>query len=190
MMAQDAVTAFIKKNKALIEKIKPSFFEVTVAMAFEYFADNEVDIAVIETGLGGRLDSTNVITPILSIITNISYDHQYLLGDTLAEIAGEKAGIIKEKIPVVIGKEDPETNPVFSQKARAMHAPIYHAETNILHNNPNADSGTLKAEFSNKRTGSVYHILTDMSGQYQFENIATVLQSADVLNDTGLKLSK
>lgn len=94
-------------------------------MAFDYFADNKVDIAIIETGLGGRLDSTNVITPELSVITNISYDHQYLLGNTLAEIAAEKAGIIKANIPVVIGRKNEETDAVFIQKATSVHASLF-----------------------------------------------------------------
>jgi len=190
MIDQKAVTGFIKKNQKLIDKIQPSFFEVTVAMAFDYFAQNEVDIAVIETGLGGRLDSTNVIKPLISVITNISYDHQNLLGDTLAEIASEKAGIIKERVPVVIGKQDPETNPVFSQKAKEMHSILYHADTNTSYKKDHGSDGTLKAEFMMKRSGSVYHIVSPLSGNYQFENIATVLQSIEILNDKGFNASK
>ena len=190
MISQDAVSGFIKKQKTLIEKIKPSFFEVTVAMAFEYFAENEVEIAIIETGLGGRLDSTNVIKPILSVITNISYDHQYLLGNTLAEIASEKAGIIKSRVPVVIGKSDPETNPVFSHKVKEMHTVLFHADANIICKNPHLENGILKAEFVNKRSDSVYHILSPLSGQYQLENITTVLQSVEVLNNNGFSLNK
>ena len=106
----------------------PSFFELTTAMAFKYFADEQVDVAVIEVGLGGRLDSTNIITPILSVITNIALDHTQFLGSTLAEIAAEKAGIIKRGVPVVIGEATPETRPVFEQKAREMEAPIFFAE--------------------------------------------------------------
>jgi len=190
MIDQKTVTAFIKKNQKLIDKMQPSFFEVTVAMAFEYFAANEVDIAVIETGLGGRLDSTNVIKPVLSVITNISYDHQNLLGETLAEIASEKAGIIKARVPVVIGKQDPETDPVFSKKAKEMNSPLFQAAANIVYKNPHLDNGMLKAEYMNKRSGSIYHVLSPLSGQYQLENITTVLQSVEVLNDKDFKLSK
>ncbi len=190
MISKEAVSAFVKKQKSLIEKIEPSFFEVTVAMAFEYFAENEVDIAIIETGLGGRLDSTNVIKPLLSVITNISYDHQYLLGNTLPEIAAEKAGIIKERVPVVIGKSDPETNPVFSQKAKEMHSIIFYADANIICKNPHLENGLLKAGFINKRSESVYHILSPLSGQYQLENITTVLQSVEVLNNNGFSINK
>jgi len=190
MIDQKTVTAFVKKNQKLIDKMQPSFFEVTVAMAFEYFAANEVDIAIIETGLGGRLDSTNVIKPLLSVITNISYDHQSLLGETLAEIATEKAGIIKTRVPVVIGKQDPETDPVFSKKAKEMNSAIFYADANIAYKNPHLENGTLKAEYMNKRSGSVYHVLSPLSGQYQLENITTVLQSVEILNDKDFKLSK
>ncbi len=117
------VSEFVKRIQPLAEEIDPSFFEVTVAMAFDYFAQERVDIAIVEVGLGGRLDSTNVITPELSLITNIGYDHMNLLGDTLAKIAFEKAGIIKHKVPVVIGEHQPETAPVFEQRAAAEQAP-------------------------------------------------------------------
>ncbi|MBR5634319.1 MAG: bifunctional folylpolyglutamate synthase/dihydrofolate synthase, partial [Prevotella sp.] len=110
------------------ERLSPSFFELTTAMAFKYFADEQVDVAVIEVGLGGRLDSTNIITPMLSVITNIALDHTQFLGSTIAEIAAEKAGIIKRGVPVVIGEATPETRPVFEQKAREMEAPIFFAE--------------------------------------------------------------
>ena len=109
-------------------RLSPSFFELTTAMAFKYFADEQVDVAVIEVGLGGRLDSTNIITPMLSVITNIALDHTQFLGSTLAEIAAEKAGIIKRGVPVVIGEATPETRPVFEQKAQEMEAPIFFAE--------------------------------------------------------------
>ncbi|KAA3622080.1 MAG: bifunctional folylpolyglutamate synthase/dihydrofolate synthase [Bacteroidetes bacterium] len=125
---QHFVIEFVETNKALFEEIKPSFFEISVAMAFSWFARKKVDIAVIETGLGGRLDSTNIVNPLLSIITNISYDHQNFLGDTLPLIAGEKAGIIKPDTPVVIGETHPETKPVFEQMAQKQNAPIYFAD--------------------------------------------------------------
>src|SRR5206468_682691 len=118
---------FVNTHKELIEEIEPSFFEITVAMAFDHFCKSGVEIAVIETGLGGRLDSTNIIIPILSVITNISLDHQNMLGDTIGEIAFEKAGIIKKGIPVVIGQKLPETDPVFRKKESAENAPLYYA---------------------------------------------------------------
>src|SRR5438045_7362180 len=118
MVPEKFIITFVEKTKAITEKIEPSFFELTVAMAFEYFAKEQVDIAVIETGLGGRLDSTNIITPILSVITNIGLDHMNLLGDTLEKIAFEKAGIIKQGVPVVIGEYQEKTASVFKEKAQ------------------------------------------------------------------------
>lgn len=122
------VANYIQWNNQTAKRLFPSFFELTTAMAFKYFADQQVDIAVIEVGLGGRLDCTNIITPILSVITNISFDHTGFLGDTLAKIAAEKAGIIKENIPVVIGEYTEETRPVFEAKAKEKHAPITFAQ--------------------------------------------------------------
>ena len=121
------VVDFVEKTRPLIEKIHPSFFEITVAMAFDYFARKQVDIAVVEVGLGGRLDSTNIINPLLSIITNIGWDHMNMLGNTLEAIAGEKAGIIKENTPVIIGEKHPETTTVFEAQASTKHAPLYFA---------------------------------------------------------------
>ena len=123
-ISEEAVVEFVQDHRPLIDRVKPSFFEITVAMAFDYFADQEVDIAVVEVGLGGRLDSTNIITPLLSVITNISYDHQAILGNTLPEIAGEKAGIIKSRIPVVIGEYQQEVAKVFRDKALIAEAPF------------------------------------------------------------------
>ncbi|MCQ2331068.1 MAG: bifunctional folylpolyglutamate synthase/dihydrofolate synthase [Paludibacteraceae bacterium] len=118
MIPQEAVVRFVEENKTFLDQLRPSFFETAMAMAFWYFAEQQVDIAVIEVGLGGRLDSTNIITPLLSVITNIGMDHTEFLGDTLAQIAGEKAGIIKPHVPCVIGETDPETAPVFLNKAQ------------------------------------------------------------------------
>ncbi|MEQ9303112.1 MAG: Mur ligase family protein, partial [Marinoscillum sp.] len=117
-------TKFVNAHKELLESINPSFFEVTVAMAFAYFADKKVDIAIIETGLGGRLDSTNVITPIVALITMIGFDHADLLGNTLEEIAGEKAGIMKRNVPVVIGGGQPELRSLFESKAQTAGAAL------------------------------------------------------------------
>jgi dihydrofolate synthase/folylpolyglutamate synthase len=128
LMPKRAVSRFVEAMQPLCATLEPSFFELTVAMAFDYFARQEVDVAIIETGLGGRLDSTNVVTPLLSIITNIDYDHQQFLGDTLPEIAAEKAGIIKLGIPVIIGQSQPETDAVFEKKARETGSPIQFAD--------------------------------------------------------------
>ncbi|MBQ9223291.1 MAG: bifunctional folylpolyglutamate synthase/dihydrofolate synthase [Prevotella sp.] len=127
-VSKEYVIDFVEQERAFFEPLHPSFFEITTAMAFKYFADEKVDIAVIEVGLGGRLDCTNIITPILSVITNISKDHTQFLGNTLHEIAGEKAGIIKRGVPVVIGETVPETKEVFLEKATQMEAPILFAE--------------------------------------------------------------
>ncbi|MEP1032427.1 folylpolyglutamate synthase/dihydrofolate synthase family protein [Ekhidna sp.] len=126
-ISESKVIEFVERIKPAIEEIEPSFFEITVAMAFDYFANEKVDIAIIETGLGGRLDSTNVIKPEVSLITNIGFDHTDMLGNTLAEIAREKAGIIKDRIPVVIGTIQPETMPVFKEVASTLNAPLIEA---------------------------------------------------------------
>ena len=127
-ISEQYVIDFVEHERAFFEPLHPSFFELTTAMAFKFFADEKVDVAVIEVGLGGRLDCTNIITPDVSIITNISFDHVQFLGDTLAKIASEKAGIIKPNIPVVIGETTPETKPVFISKAEEQNAPIIFAE--------------------------------------------------------------
>ena len=127
-ISKEYVVEFVEQERSFFEPLHPSFFELTTAMAFKYFAEQAVDIAVIEVGLGGRLDCTNIITPVLSIITNISFDHTQFLGNTLAKIAGEKAGIIKKDVPVVIGETTPETLPVFQKKATAKSAPLHLAE--------------------------------------------------------------
>ncbi|MDB9775248.1 bifunctional folylpolyglutamate synthase/dihydrofolate synthase [Vicingaceae bacterium] len=153
------VVDFVAKHQDDFNEIQPSFFEWTVALAFNYFASEKVDFAVIETGLGGRLDSTNIITPILSVITNISYDHQSILGDTLELIGAEKAGIIKTGIPVVIG-QDSGIRAVFEQKALQEKAPIYFSES---------DNANLP-EF-------------ELKGSYQKANLLTILKSCEVLSD-------
>ena len=128
-ISKEYVVGFVEQERSFFEPLHPSFFELTTAMAFKYFAEQQVDIAVIEVGLGGRLDCTNIITPLLSVITNISFDHTQFLGDTLEKIAGEKAGIIKEHVPVVIGETTPETRPVFMETAEKHHAPLLFAES-------------------------------------------------------------
>ena len=127
-ISKERVIGFVEQERSFFEPLHPSFFELTTALALKYFAEQEVDIAVIEVGLGGRLDCTNIINPILSVITNISFDHTGFLGDTLAQIAWEKAGIIKEGVPVVVGEYTDETRPVFEAKAREKNAPIIFAQ--------------------------------------------------------------
>lgn len=181
MIDRDYVVRFTEQNAALFEEVQPSFFEATMAMAFCYFAEKQVDIAVIETGLGGRLDSTNIILPLLSVITNISFDHVGFLGDTLEKIAFEKAGIIKPHIPVVIGEYQPETKPVFERKAAETGSPVSYADA-VLH--------TVGYDGTKMKVGMGDEVLiSGLSGDYQLKNIATVLKTVEVLNElptTGL----
>jgi len=180
------VVNFVEKHQGEFRTIGPSFFEITVAMAFEYFAKEKVDIAIIETGLGGRLDSTNIITPLMSVITNISFDHQQFLGDTLSAIATEKAGIIKPKIPVVIGEKQPKVFKVFKDKAAKEKASIQVAnEKNnfkIIFEKEN-----LKNSFYTiKKNGVVWakKLPVNIHGPYQAKNIGTALMTLEVLNKT------
>ena len=179
-LSEEYVVDFVEKHRSFFEPLHPSFFELTTAMAFRYFADQNVDIAVIEVGLGGRLDCTNIITPEISIITNISLDHTQFLGDTLAKIAGEKAGIIKEGVNVVIGEDVEETRPVFEAKAKEMNAPIVFAQDypEVLCSEACADGGR------NYETVSFGMLHGDLSGDYQACNMNTILTACKVL---GLK---
>jgi dihydrofolate synthase/folylpolyglutamate synthase len=186
---RDVVISFIQKIKPLIEQIEPSFFEVTVAMAFEKFAEEQVDFAVIETGLGGRLDSTNIVTPVLSVITNIGRDHMNILGDTLALIAGEKAGIIKEGVPVVIGETHPETKKVFMEKAEACGAAISFADRHWNCTGWSFDHQYLVAEVQEAHKTDHQSFRLDLTGWYQTRNLLTVLESVRVLRETGLVVS-
>ena len=163
MISQEYVCDFVEKERSFFEPLQPSFFELTTALAFKYFADQHVDIAVIEVGLGGRLDCTNIITPELCVITNISLDHTQFLGNTLAEIAAEKAGIIKPGIPVVIGETTPETRPVFKRVAREKKAPLLFAEKESLDG-----FDDLLAAF-------------ELKGSYQKKNARTIVTAAQTL---------
>jgi len=158
MVSKDYVIDFIQQNKDYLDSAGLSFFEMTSGMAFNYFSNEKVDVAVIEVGLGGRLDSTNIITPELAIITNIGLDHTQFLGDTLDKIAFEKAGIIKSHIPIVIGKTQEETKPIFQEMAKNLEAPIFFADQAVQS-----------------------HYESDLKGAYQKENMQTVLQAIDVL---------
>lgn len=188
MCEEKFVTDFVHKHRALIEDVQPSFFEITVAMAFDYFERSKVDIAVIEVGLGGRLDSTNIIKPLLSVITNIGFDHMNLLGDTLGEIASEKAGIIKENIPAVISEYAAETASVFLNKAHAEAAPIQFAsqfyQTRIL----GVDQDYLNIEAIDGN-GAIDHYQLDLKGSYQVKNLAGVLLAVDELRKQGFEIS-
>jgi dihydrofolate synthase/folylpolyglutamate synthase len=180
-ISRQFIIDFVEKMKPIIAEIQPSFFELTVAMAFEYFAHKKVEIAVIEVGLGGRLDSTNVITPVLSVITNISYDHMQFLGDTLPEIAREKAGIIKPGVPVVIGETHPESAPVFIAKAQAEQSPIVFADQHFRAKILTADLH--HTHFVVQEDGQLRYpnLLVQLHGDYQVLNLQTVLQAATML---------
>ncbi len=184
MIPQDFVIDFVEKTKAFSDEINPSFFELTFVMALEYFAHQRVDIAIIETGLGGRLDSTNVITPEVSIITNIGFDHMDILGDTLSKIAGEKAGIIKPEIPVVIGETTAETKTIFADKAQEKNAPIFFAEEKyeIVATTPINELLTVGMRHTAGTQTNFYEL--DLTGFYQAKNLRTVLTSIDVLKNT------
>ena len=182
------VVDFVNKYKHLIEEINPSFFEITVAMSFLAFAEEEVDIAIIETGLGGRLDSTNIITPILSIITNISYDHKDLLGNTLAQIASEKAGIMKKDIPVIIGEQHEETEKVFFEHSVKQHSPIYYAQSHWDMVRVKQDAHYQYYKAVNKVEQKICDIKTDLTGNYQQHNIKTILTAVELLSFQGYNL--
>jgi dihydrofolate synthase / folylpolyglutamate synthase len=181
MISEAAVIGFTQRLQPQIESLEPSFFEITVAMAFEYFAQQQVDVAVIETGLGGRLDSTNIITPLLSIITNISFDHMNILGDTLEAIAGEKAGIIKKNIPVVIGQRHHQTTQVFLQKSKAMEAPLFFAADEFAIVETHHKSFQLTVDMMDNRSGIIAAYQLDLNGSYQPENLRTVLTALRLL---------
>ncbi|MCD8091426.1 MAG: bifunctional folylpolyglutamate synthase/dihydrofolate synthase [Bacteroides sp.] len=169
-ISEEYVIRFVEKERTFFEPLQPSFFELTTAMAFRYFADERVDVAVIEVGLGGRLDCTNIIRPDLCIITNISFDHTQFLGDTLEKIAREKAGIIKNGIPVIIGETTPETKPVFLKKAQEANAPIYFAEENDREDYPGIEC--------------------ELKGIYQKKNTRTILTALPLLKEAGYHLDE
>ena len=180
-ISPDYVVRFIQDNKEFLEPLHPSFFEVTTALAFSYFKERNIDIAVVEVGLGGRLDCTNIINPIVSVITNISFDHTQFLGNTLAQIAGEKAGIIKKGTPVVIGETNAETRPVFEAKASEMEAPIIFAEDEpeVLSAEPQSEGGM---HYQTKHLGEFDG---DLGGIYQKQNMNTVLFALKELRQQG-----
>lgn len=190
MVSETFVVDFVKKTKELSERIEPSFFELTVAMAFEYFAIEEVDIAVIETGLGGRLDSTNIITPILSVITNIGYDHMNILGDTLEKIAYEKAGIIKPGIPVVIGEYLPETKPVFINKAKETKSPVYFPQDGYTVSNITTSAYKLSCDVTSAANNHSEKFTLDLNGLYQVKNLRTVVCAEGVLLQLGYNITE
>ncbi len=190
VITEKFVSGFVERIQPHIALIQPSFFEITVAMAFDYFAKEKVDIAVIETGLGGRLDSTNVISPELCVITNIGWDHMNLLGNSLPQIAFEKAGIIKAGIPVVIGESNPETDQVFIQKAAAENAPVHFADKNRYAAEWQYHRHRLTVTVANRFNDEREEYSLDLPGYYQTHNLVTVLEALQQLRQLGWKLEK
>jgi dihydrofolate synthase/folylpolyglutamate synthase len=189
-VSEDFLIRFVDKTKGLWDEIQPSYFELNVAMAFAAFAEEKVDMAVIETGLGGRLDSTNIIMPVLSVITQIGLDHTQILGDTLELIAKEKAGIIKEKVPVVVGETQPETEQVFFLSAHNKQTTVLYADSiwDMVKVNQDANFQYYKA--IHKGEQRMYDLKTDLLGSFQSNNIKTVLTACAVLEQLGWKLSR
>jgi dihydrofolate synthase/folylpolyglutamate synthase len=175
----------------VLEKIQPSFFELTVAMAFDYFARQKVDFAVIETGLGGRLDSTNIVQPMISVITNISLDHQSMLGDTLPQIAAEKAGIIKPRVPVVIGEKDIQTDPIFESIAKDRQATLVYAQEQVTLREVSFSRDHFSAMVDSNGILADVQIKVGLMGHYQILNVATALTTMQLLCSTsGLCISE
>ncbi len=190
-ISESDVINFVEKHKEIIEEVKPSFFEMTVAMAFHYFEKQKVDVAIIEVGLGGRLDSTNIISPECSVITNIGLDHTALLGNTISEIAGEKAGVIKYKTPIVIGETDNTTKLIFDKVSDEQLAPIFYADDAC--DVPVAMNGIDATQILQVYEGAALKyadLKIDLLGRYQLKNIKTVLKTIEVLNNRGFEISK
>lgn len=187
-ITEQAVVDFVDANKSFLDELQPSFFEMTVALAFWYFAKEQVDIAIIEVGMGGRLDSTNVITPELAVITNIGWDHMQFLGDTLPLIAGEKAGIIKPNVPVIISQTQEETTSVFLKKALENQAHITFADQKIKLQKLTTDTAFAKYAVSKNRES--FTLEFGLLGDYQFHNLPGILESVDQLRQLGWKISE
>ena len=185
--SKEFVVEFTEKIKPLIATIQPSFFEITVAMAFSYFAEQKVDIAVIEVGLGGRLDSTNIITPEVSIITNIGLDHTQFLGDTIPQIAGEKAGIIKKDVPCIVSEYTEETKPVFD--AAAIHTSLAYGSELFTILDIKYTHDYLGVQVLNKKTEDVQTYQLDLNGSYQAKNVQGVLGAIGILQTKGWPIS-
>lgn len=187
MIAENEVVNFVSENQNFIEELSPSFFEATVALAFDYFAKQKVDIAVIEVGLGGRLDSTNVISPELSLITNIGYDHMNILGNTLIQIAGEKAGIIKPNTPVIIGEYQAEIAHVFKNKAKENNAELLFASEVWCNDESDINNGFREIVIHGKE--NTYNLSLDLTGTYQIKNVKTVLSAIPELKNKGFQIA-
>lgn len=187
---QEAVVTFVTENQTFLEELQPSFFETTVAMAFDYFRQEEVDIAIIEVGMGGRLDSTNVINPLVSLITHIGYDHMEFLGDSLDKIAAEKAGIVKEGVPVVIGERQADTEKVFVETARAQKSAIYFAQDRYQAKVNQVVNGKYTVDIA--RYGQLLYTAVKLSlgSHYQLKNLPGILMVLDLINEMGYAVTE
>ncbi len=181
MISESFVINFVEEIREFSEQINPSFFELTFAMALDFFADANTDIAIIETGLGGRLDSTNIITPQLSIITNIGYDHMDILGDSLEQIAFEKAGIIKQNIPVLVGESNEITKPVFFQKSQETNSGLFSSKDLFEVKLVSSQIDQLVVAAKNKMTKQTSEYSLDLNGHYQQKNVRTALAAIQTL---------
>ena len=190
MIPKTEVVKFVEDYKDAFEKIEPSFFEWTVGLAFHYFAQQEVDIAIIEVGLGGRLDSTNVINPEVCLITNISLDHMNLLGNTLPAIAAEKAGIIKSRVPVVISQTQLEVISIFNNRAKELKAPIEFADKNYKVISNSFVNQFLSIELIHKKTNTKHTYSLDLKGSYQIKNVMGVLNTIEILKQKGFNIEE
>ncbi len=191
MIPKQKVVNFVDKHHDKMVEAELSFFEMTAAMAFDYFAQSDVEVAVIETGLGGRLDATNIIMPILSIITNVGLEHTDLLGDTLQKIAAEKAGIVKKSIPVIIGQGDTRYNEVFEQAAAAQRSRLVYAEKEFPCTKRDSDGASQAFHLCRTRDGREFDVTLDLAGNYQCHNVVTAAAAADFLHEeTPLTISR
>ncbi len=191
MIPKSSVTEFVREFRKDFDQIQPSFFEWTFGLACRYFNDSRVDVAVMETGLGGRLDSTNIISPVVSIITNIGYDHMQFLGNTLELIATEKAGIIKPGVPAVIGETQSETKEVFISRAKECETEIFFADQQFsVHSFRLPEKGKLrlKAEITDHRNRQIWSLESPLAGIYQLKNLCTLLQTIEVLRQQGFRI--
>ena len=184
MISRQRVVNFVDRNMAKMQELQLSFFEMTTAMAFDYFAYSDVEVAVIETGLGGRLDATNVITPLVSVITNVGFDHTDLLGNTLREIAGEKAGIIKKSVPVIIGESSEEYNDVFEAKAAVGRSRVIYAEDSFRYIEHRVEGSKQHIALERMCDGRIYDLELDLAGEYQLKNAVTAAAVVHYLHDS------
>lgn len=191
MISEQEVVGFVERNMPEIKRLGLSFFEITAAMAFEYFALQDVEVAVIETGLGGRLDATNIITPLVSVITNIGLDHTDLLGSTLQAVAAEKAGIIKRGVPVVLGERSEEYNDIFVKRAEELSAPLYFAQQQCRVLEQGVTDDMQRFVLQRDRDNTKFDVKLDLMGEYQYNNLITASAALDVLDKlTPLTISR